>query len=909
MEIQIPVPFSHPLQIPITIPIPVPAVPRKTDALIQCIIEKKEQRLRKLLRGKDINGLYPSELWNDDVTPLTAAVLCFNEEICSYLLDESADPNKPSTNGRTPLHYAAFTTEVPLSIVKRLLAAKANPNGLGLQILSPLQCAVDCDREDIVKALIEAGASPEVNYGVNPELDKKVERMIHQLSSQGEVFEKVHLFFSLSCAVRTKNQIEVYRIYNKHFFQEDPFNHIILFEVYFGVIGQGAEQYRQSAIKWLKDTKSTDRYIERVIKRFPKIPQKYWMNPLNCLNVALCISKSIFPQIFSDLVSILTNSLQHAGNAQGEKINQLILKILNVMMQKTSEQKLGLSHSVYEKLCKGLLPLTHPTYSSLTGVWTYGLFAYINDIAPEPVALCGLSPIPEMILNTADIEMDEVMKKKLHKLDESLRHAAGSSAVDSLCEETAALSTSRKKKKKRKKKIQQEVGSQESERQDKEVTAGTSVEESISSVQLLTLENPNISRRWHQTSHRWRPKLEKLANIDASRTHRLPGLTLVIDSEFLIANGSDGTQVFLGLRDDGTEVAVKRMIRFNYQVLRNEEEFLRLPELDSPSIVRYVDFAEDANFGYLVLQLCEYTLEEYIQDHLPDDTAERTLVLKKLVKEVLCSLEVLHSQQSRVVHRDIKPQNVLIDIKGKARLADFGISRRFKQTETTLRTRIAGTRCWKAKETIKEKVNTNYKRSSDIQVAGMLVYYILSGGHHPFGEDVDCEYNISRGRYSLQHLDDDVAKDLVEWMINENPNERPTVEQTLAHPFFWTDDRRVWYLKILGSEKEAENCRNADEELLNVISKHTEGKSYSEWKTKFPSELVQKLDGKKKVYPENTLGLLRFIRNLHEHYKPDAVKINLMALFPDLFGTVYILAKERGWNSRESVIMDINSAS
>ncbi len=662
MEFQIPMPFSHPLQIPISFPIPIPAVPRKTDALIQCIIENKEQRLRRLLRGKYINGLYPCELWNDDVTPLTAAVLCFNEEICSYLLEESADPNKPSTNGRTPLHYAAFTTGVPLSIVKRLLAAKADPNGHGLQILSPLQCAVDRDREDIVKALIEAGASPESNYGMNPELDKKVERMINQLSSQGEVFEKVHLFFSLFCAVRTKYQTEVYRIFNKHFFQEDPFNHIILFEVYYGVIGQGVEQYRQSAIKWLKDTKSTDKYIEGVIKRFPKIPQEYCLNPLNCLNVALCISKSISPQVFSDLVSILTNSLQHSGNAQGEKINHLILKILNVMMQKTSEQELGLNHSVYEKLCKSLLPLTCPNYSSLIGVWTYGLFAYINDIAPEPVALCGLSPIPEMILNTAEIEMDEVMKKKLQKLDESLRNPAGSSAVDSLCEETAALSTSKKKKKKKrkKKKTQQEVGSQESEQQDKEDTLETSIEESNSSVQPLTLENPNISRRWHQTSHRWRSKLEKLVNIDASRTNRLPGLTLVIDHEFLIANGSDGTQVFLGLRDDGTEVAVKRMIRFNYQVLRNEEEFLRLPELDSPSIVRYVDFAEDDNFGYLVLQLCEYTLEEYIQDHLPDDSAERYFILKKLVKEVLCSLQVLHNQQSRVVHRDIKPQNVLI---------------------------------------------------------------------------------------------------------------------------------------------------------------------------------------------------------------------------------------------------------
>uniref|UniRef100_A0A8C1S6L8 Protein kinase domain-containing protein n=1 Tax=Cyprinus carpio TaxID=7962 RepID=A0A8C1S6L8_CYPCA len=247
------------------------------------------------------------------------------------------------------------------------------------------------------------------------------------------------------------------------------------------------------------------------------------------------------------------------------------------------------------------------------------------------------------------------------------------------------------------------------------------------------------------------------------------GLSLVIDPEFLIAKGSDGTEVYLGLRDDGTEVAVKRMIKSNYQVLRNEEEFLRLPELDDPSIVRYVDFTEDDNFGYLVLQLCEYTLEEYIRDHLPNDSADRSLVLKKLVKEVLCSLQVLHDQQTKVLHRDIKPQNVLI---GRTRLADFGISRRLKQGETTLRTSIAGTRCWKAKENIHEKVNTGIKRSSDIQVVSPLLLI-----------------NILQGKYSLDHLDDDVVKDLIEWMINEDPNNRPTVEQTLTHPFFWTDER------------------------------------------------------------------------------------------------------------------------
>ncbi len=657
MAFQIQLQVQHP---------PVPVGPRKTDPLIKCIIDNKPDRFRKLIRGRDINGLYPSEVWNDDVTPLTAAIICRNEEICSYLLEESADPNKPSTNRRTPLHYAALTPGVSLTIVKRLLAAKANPDGYPLQLFTPLQCAVDQGSEDIVKALIEAGASPVRNYGVNPELDKKVERIIHQLSSQGEVFEKVNIALSLFCAVRTKNQTEVDRVYKEHFFQEDPFVHLIYFELYYSVSGPGADPYHQSAIKWLKDTKNADRYIEGVIKRFPRIPQEHWLIALNCLNAALCVSKNISPQVFSDLVPILTNILQHSGNAQGEKINLLILKILNVMMQKTSEQKLRLNYSVYEKLCKSLLPLTRPDYSSLTGMWTYNCFANINYIAPELVAMCGLSSVPERILNAAEIYADEAVNKKLQKLNISLKHPSG--AGGSFCEETAAPSQSRKKKKKKKKKkeIQQELGSQESEQQDKEEpypdAVVTSTEESNSSVQPFTQpdESPNISRRWLQTSCRWRPKIEKLANIDASRTYRLGNLTLVLTDEFQIAKGSDGTQVFLGLKDDGTEVAVKRMIKSNYQVLKNEEEFLRLPQLDNPSIVRYVDFAEDKHFGYLVLQLCEYTLEEYIQDHLPDDSAERSLVLKKLVKEVLCSLQVLHDQKTKVLHRDIKPQNVLI---------------------------------------------------------------------------------------------------------------------------------------------------------------------------------------------------------------------------------------------------------
>ncbi|KAL6490572.1 hypothetical protein MHYP_G00009170 [Metynnis hypsauchen] len=503
--------------------------------------------------------------------------------------------------------------------------------------------------------------------------------------------------------------------------------------------------------------------------------------------------------------------------------------------------------------------------------------------------------------------MNDVIKEKLQKLDTDLKHPQSSGAIDSFCEGVEnMLSKKKKKKKKKKKEAQQGMTSTEDEGQEmKECvdTAMTSVEESNSSVQPFTstTENLTLPKRWRQHSQRWRPKLEKLANTDASKVYRLGSLTIGVGPEFQIAKGSDGTEVFLGLRDDGTEVAVKRMLKSNYQVLKNEEEFLRLPELDNPSIVRYVDFAEDELFGYLVLQLCEYTLEEYIQDHLPEDSSEQLAILKKISKEVLCSLRVLHSEDIKVLHRDIKPQNVLIDITGKARLADFGISRRLNLGQTTLRTSAAGTKYWKARETIEEDNNGAYKRSSDIQVAGMLVYYILSGGHHPFGKGARCEINILDGKYSLEHLEDDVAKDLVEWMINEDVKERPKVEEALAHPFFWTDEKRVEYLKKLGNEKEVQKYLNPDEELLHAIEEMTMGKTFSEWKKKFPDETVLKVDSKKKPYPENLLGLLRFIRNLYEHYPDDAEKINLMTLFPDLFGNAFKFAKVRGWNTTPSL--------
>ena len=189
---------------------------------------------------------------------------------------------------------------------------------------------------------------------------------------------------------------------------------------------------------------------------------------------------------------------------------------------------------------------------------------------------------------------------------------------------------------------------------------------------------------WKKVSVKHREKFERLSKV-WSNEERDREITIINDNgvcfreDFLIGSGSYGTKVYVCLGSDGIERAIKRLPKDVCKLLKNERDILASRNaVESPRVVNYHFYDEKSNpdFSHLILNLYEQNLEEFVKkegDFITESHA------RKMISQVLEGLKALHSREPRILHRDLKPTNILIDVNGDLVLSDFGIGRFFPE--------------------------------------------------------------------------------------------------------------------------------------------------------------------------------------------------------------------------------------
>jgi tRNA A-37 threonylcarbamoyl transferase component Bud32 len=196
--------------------------------------------------------------------------------------------------------------------------------------------------------------------------------------------------------------------------------------------------------------------------------------------------------------------------------------------------------------------------------------------------------------------------------------------------------------------------------------------------------------------------------------------------------GSGGMSTVYLARDQTLDrsVAVKVMHREMSeqpeQLERFRQEARAVAKLSHPNVVSVIDAGEDGGYPYIVFEYVEgETLKQRISRIGALDTQEAIAY----AIEVARGLTVAHAR--KMVHRDIKPQNILIDHEGRAKLTDFGISRQLEQDGMTATGRVLGTTDYVAPE---QAMGKGSDQRSDIYSLGVVLYEMLVG-QVPFEAD------------------------------------------------------------------------------------------------------------------------------------------------------------------------------
>eukprot|EP01080_Neovahlkampfia_damariscottae_P008561 gene8561-383_t len=179
-----------------------------------------------------------------------------------------------------------------------------------------------------------------------------------------------------------------------------------------------------------------------------------------------------------------------------------------------------------------------------------------------------------------------------------------------------------------------------------------------------------------------------------------------------------------------TKVAVKQLCLFDEnQVEKVMKEIELVQSLNHENIIKYYDFMKHINIDpftddeqieiYIIMEICDFTLEYLIQQKRQNLEIIDTILLKSLTSQICSALKEIHSLN--IIHRDVKPQNILLMKKDDeliVKLSDFGLS---VNSDEKLDEDFGGTPLYLAPE-----IHLNITEKVDVYSFGVMIYEIMT---------------------------------------------------------------------------------------------------------------------------------------------------------------------------------------
>ena len=157
----------------------------------------------------------------------------------------------------------------------------------------------------------------------------------------------------------------------------------------------------------------------------------------------------------------------------------------------------------------------------------------------------------------------------------------------------------------------------------------------------------------------------------------------------------------------------------NDAMRRFRREALSATQLTHPNIVGVYDVGQSQEMNYIVMEYVEGTdLKDYIRQRGALHPIEAVRIMMQIVSAIAAA------HQNRIIHRDIKPQNILIDREGNVKITDFGIAVALSDTSLTQTNTLLGSVHYLSPEQARGGMATI---QTDIYALGIVLYELLTG--------------------------------------------------------------------------------------------------------------------------------------------------------------------------------------